>query len=93
MIEDMLDGLDRLASLDDAKRTFGESEDGLIVRFLNSIGQHEAQDRAFIAHQHVESYLCEHPFIIMDEESWRLANIANQCLAELYQRIGRVNIK
>jgi len=88
-----LDEKSRFGDLDEAKKRFNESEGELMLRFLNPIGQHEAQDRAFIAQEHVESYLCEHPFVIFDPESWRLAKMASQCLADLYQRLGNVNIQ
>lgn len=91
--EELLTEENRFEALNKAKEAFGESEGELMARFLNPIGQHEAQDRAFIAHEHVETYLVNHPFIIMNKESWRLAMIANQCLAELYQRIANVNIE
>jgi len=92
-IENMLTEDERFIDLEKAKERFGESEGELMHRFLNPIGQHEAQDRAFIAHEHVDSYLCDHPFVILDKESWRLAKIASQCLAELYQRIGNVKLE
>ena len=90
--ETLLTEDERFSDLKDAKKRFNESEGELMFRFLNKTGQHEAQDRAFIAQEHVESYLCDHPFVIFDKESWRLAKIASQCLADLYQRIGNVKL-
>ena len=92
-IEDLLIEAERFADLKEVKEKFNESESELIFRFLNQIGQHEAQDRAFIAHEHVENYLCDHPFVILDQESWRLAKIASQSLFELYQRISNVKLE
>ena len=91
--ESLLTEAERFGDLEIAKMRFSESEGELMFRFLNPVGQHEAQDRAFIAQEHVESYLCEHPFVILDKESWRLAQIASQCLASLYQRLGNVPLK
>ena len=91
--ESLLTEAERFGELQIAKMSFGESEGELMFRFLNPVGQHEAQDRAFIAQEHVETYLCDHPFVIFDPESWRLAKIASQCLFDLYQRLGNVPLK
>ena len=91
--EDLLTEDNRLNDLEKIKENLGESENELMNNYFNAIGRHEAQDRTFVAQENIENYLCGHPFIVMDKESWRLANIANQSLIALYQRLANIDLK
>lgn len=57
-------------------------------RYANEIGGHEVADRTFLAMEHIEEYIRNHPVVIMDEKAYRLASIVTQLMAELYQVVA-----
>jgi hypothetical protein len=60
----------------------------LINRYANEIGGHEVADRTFLAMEHFEDYIRNHPVVIMDEKAFRLASIVTQLMHEIYQVVA-----
>lgn len=53
-------------------------------------GQHEAGDRAYVAHQHFVDFVQRHPFVTERPELANLASLVDDAMAELYQAIWKV---
>ena len=79
---------DRQRLLADAIDNFnGEAE--VHRRFdPGTFGSHEAADRAFIVLEMVESYLLNHPTVVMNEECFGKVHQAHQLLYDVYQKIA-----
>ena len=56
---------------------------------MNSGLQHEAGDRAFVVAQHFSDFVKDHPFVSGSAELAKLAEAAENALADLYQAIWK----
>lgn len=84
---------ERAASIDETVKAQGGIREELRERFCSLYGQHEAMDRSFIAMEHVDSYLVNHPYVQFSPEAYRLAQLASMCLAQLYQECGKAELE
>lgn len=48
----------------------------------------EAMDRTFVAQQHFETFVLEHPNVVKDQNAFGLAWRINEMMGDLYQRLG-----
>ena len=84
---------ERAFSIDETVKAHGSTREELRERFCSVYGQHEAMDRSFIAMEHVDSYLVNHPYVQFSPEAYRLAQLASMCLAQLYQECGKAEFE
>lgn len=55
---------------------------------LKSFGQHEASDRAYIVMENWETYVQQHPTILLNPQMYRLASLAHAFMWATYQAVG-----
>lgn len=65
-----------------------QAKHDLINRYANEIGGHEVADRTFLAMEHWDEYIRNHPVVLMDERAFRLASIITELMCEVYQVVA-----
>jgi hypothetical protein len=81
---------DRQSQIADLLKSHETTIEGLMLRYQNVCGAHEALHTAFIFQEIVEHYLSGHPIITLDPVAYRLAHGASSLLSDLYQRVGHI---
>lgn len=71
----------------DAILTFG-GQDGLQQTAAEPTSQHEVLDRTYMIRDNWETFVIEHPVVLVNPEAHRLAQLAAAMMQEVYQLIG-----